>query len=203
LIETFPMKLADLVRAYDAIMAFRDATRRFRAEKAPEETALTAAQAPSPGLAGQIEARLTNVVVAALKEAFDRDHARLELERAQLEEQRRRAEEALRLEVRRQVLDRELGRLRMLAGTALVGWLSSVLVLGTRAAATPSASRIVLGVGWLLMLGALAAAFLAQGRINAMVVGDESTTSPSAGGGAALWLLIAGLALTAVSLLLT
>ena len=195
------MKFGDLIRAYDAIMAFRDATRRFR-EKPAEETSLTAAQAPT-GLAGQIEARLTNVVVAALKEAFDRDHARLELERAQIEEQRRRAEEALRLELRRQVLDRELGRLRMLAGTALVGWLSSVLVLGTRAASMPPASRIVLAIGWLFLLGSLAAAFVAQGRINAMVVGDEATPSSGAGGNASLWMLVLGLALTAVSLLLT
>jgi hypothetical protein len=195
------MNFGNLIRAYDAVMAFRDATRRFR-EKPAEETSLAAAQAP-PGLAGQIEARLTNVVVAALKEAFDRDHARLELERAQVEEQRRRAEEALRLELRRQVLDRELGRLRMLAGTALVGWLSSVLVLGTRAASMPPASRLVLATGWLLLLGSLAAAFVAQGRINAMVVGDETTSSSGAGGSASLWMLIAGLALTAISLLLT
>src|SRR5213593_1359228 len=170
------MKFGDLIRAYDAIMAFRDATRRFR-EKPAEETSLTAAQAPT-GLAGQIEARLTNVVVAALKEAFDRDHARLELERAQIEEQRRRTEEALRLELRRQVLDRELGRLRLLAGTALVGWLSSVLVLGTRAAAMPPVSRIVLASGWLLLLGSITAAFVAPRRINAVVV-NEDTASPS------------------------
>ena len=195
------MNFGNLIKAYDAIMAFRDVTRQFRAEKPVEETQLEAP--PPPGLGGQLEARLTNVVVAALKEAFDRDHARLELERAQVEEQRRRAEEALRLELRRQVLDRELGRLRLLAGTALLGWLSSVLVLGTRAAAMPAAARIVLATGWVLLLGSLAAAFLAQGRINAMVVGDDTASSTGAGGGAALWLLIAGLAFTAISLLLT
>ena len=195
------MNFGNLIKAYDAIMAFRDATRQFRAEKPVEETQLEAS--PPPGLGGQLEARLTNVVVAALKEAFDRDHARLELERAQVEEQRRRAEEALRLELRRQVLDRELGRLRLLAGTALLGWLSSVLVLGTRAAAMPPAARIVLATGWVLLLGSLAAAFVAQGRSNAMVVGDDTASSTGAGGGAALWLLIAGLAFTAISLLLT
>lgn len=194
------MNFGNLVRAYDAFIAFRDATRRFR-EKPRDETGLAPAQTPA-GLAGQIEARLTNVVVAALKEAFDRDHARLELERAQIEEQRRRAEEALRLELRRQVLDRELGRLRLLAGTALVGWLSSVLVLGARAAAMPPVSRIVLASGWLLLLGSLAAAFVAQGRINAVVINEDATSPSGAGGAAALWLLIAGLALTAISLLL-
>jgi hypothetical protein len=197
------MNFGTLIKAYDAIMALRDATRQFRAEKPVKETQLEAAH-PPPGLGGQLETRLTNVVVAALKEAFDRDHARLELERAQVEEQRRRAEEALRLELRRQVLDRELGRLRLLAGTALLGWLSSVLVLGARAGGMPVASRIVLAIGWVLLLGSLAAAFVAQGRINAMVVGDlAQSSSTGAGGGAALWLLIAGLAFTAISLLLT
>lgn len=196
------MNFGNLIKAYDAFLAFRDVTRRFR-EKLPAETGLAPNQTPS-GLAGQIEARLTNVVVAALKQAFDRDHARLELERLQVEEQRRRAEEALRLELRRQVLDRELGRLRLLAGTALVGWLSSVLMLGTRAAAMSPAARIVLATGWVLLLGSLAAAFVAQGRINALVVSDDPrSTSPGAGGGASLWLLIVGLALTAISLLLT
>ena len=51
--------------------------------------------------------------------------------------------------------------------------------------------------------GSLAAAFVAQGRINAMVVGDETTSSSGAGGNASLWMLILGLALTAISLLLT
>ena len=70
--------------------------------------------------------------MAALKEAFDRDHARLELERAQLDEQRRRAEEAMRLELRRHAADREVGRLRLLAGTALVGWIAAVVVMVVR-----------------------------------------------------------------------
>ena len=51
---------------------------------------------------GHLEARLTGVMVSALKEAFDRDAARLDLERAALDDQRRRAEEALRLELVRQ-----------------------------------------------------------------------------------------------------
>ena len=89
---------------------------------------------------------LTNVVVAALKEAFDRDHARLELERAQLDEQRRRAEEAMRAEIRRQAADREIGRLRLLAATALIGWIASVSVLVARLASASTASRVVIAV---------------------------------------------------------
>ncbi len=52
--------------------------------------------------ATQIQARLAGVAVAAIKEVFDRDSARLEMERAQLEAERRRAEELLRIELRRQ-----------------------------------------------------------------------------------------------------
>src|ERR1051325_11819776 len=104
-------------------MALRDAARKFKSPSASPspETSLSQTTA-AQGLAGQLETRLTNVVVAALKEAFDRDHARLELERAQIEEQRRRAEEALRLELRRQTIDRALGRLRLRAGSPLGAW---------------------------------------------------------------------------------
>src|SRR5437899_7869057 len=59
-----------------------------------------------------IEARLAGVVVAALKEAFDRDTRRLELEREQAAAERARAERVLRLELHRQAGDREIGRLR-------------------------------------------------------------------------------------------
>src|ERR1051325_8881048 len=135
-------------------MALRDAARKFKSPSASPspETSLSQTTA-AQGLAGQIETRLTNVVVAALKEAFDRDHARLELERAQLEEQQRRADEALRLELRRQTVDREIGRLRLLAGTALVGWIASIAVLFVHQASVPS--RGVVGLGWLLLLRAL------------------------------------------------
>jgi hypothetical protein len=191
------VNIANLVRAYDALMGLRDAARRFKdsAAAAKPETSLspTAAQ----GLAGQIESRLTNVVVAALKEAFDRDHARLELERVQIEEQRRRAEEALRLELRRQTVDREIGRLRLLAGTALIGWIASIAVLFVHQASGPS--RLVLGAGWLLLLAALGAAFTAQGRVNADHIDKPQRTDA---GALPLWLLIAGLAATAISLLL-
>jgi hypothetical protein len=192
------MNLTNLFRAYDAVISFRDAARRLKDSSSASKSETSLSQtAAAQGLAGQIEARLTNVVVAALKEAFDRDHARLELERAQIEEERRRAEEALRLELRRQTVDREIGRLRLLAGTALIGWIASIAVLFVHQASVPS--RVVLGVGWLLLLGSLGAAFAAQGRVNA-----ERTDKPERAdaGALPLWLLIAGLAATAISLLL-
>lgn len=190
------MNFATLFKAFDTVMVLREAAKRFNAP--PAESGLTTT-APA-GLSGQVEARLTNVVVAALKEAFDRDHARTELERAQLEEQRRRAEEAMRVELRRQAADREVGRLRLLAGTALVGWIASVVMLVARLATASTVSQIVIAAGWLLLLGALGAAFTAQGRVGASA--SEGTGSDDGrAGAAALWLLIVGLALSAISLL--
>jgi hypothetical protein len=200
------VNFGNLFKAFDALMALRDAALKLRGghDAQPtrdEPTGLTYVP-PGGGLAGQLEARLTNVVVAALKEAFDRDHARLELERAQLDEQRRRAEEAMRLELRRQAADRELGRLRLLAGTALVAWLASVLVLGVRLDTASAVVRVTLGVGWLLLLGALASAFVAQGRISAYVPEGNTALDPGPGAAAAVWLLVGGLALAAISLLI-
>jgi hypothetical protein len=199
------VNFGNLIKAFDALMAFRDAARRLKTGEpppsAPEQNAL-AQTAAAGGLGGQLEARLTNVVVAALKEAFDRDHARLELERAQLEDQRRRAEEAMRQELRRQAADRELGRLRMLAAVALVGWLASVLVLGTRIGDATTVARTALGAGWVLLLASLAFAFTAQGRINSFVPDHTAPVEAGSGATAALWLLVTGLALTAVSLLI-
>jgi hypothetical protein len=192
------VNIAGLFKAVDVLIAARDAAKRFRSGDSTPPAAEPSV--PPSGLVGQIETRLTGVIVAALKEAFDRDHARLELERTHLEEERRRAEAALQHELRRQAADRELTRLRMLAAAAMVGWLASVaiVVAGFAAASTPG--RIVLGLGWLLLLASLGAAFSAQGRVAA------SQASPTAGanvmaGTAALWLLLAGLAATAASLL--
>ena len=61
------------------------------------------------------------------------------------------------------------------------------------------AARVAIGTGWLLLLGALAAAFTAQGRVNASV---SDRSRPIESGAVPLWLLIAGLAVTAMSLLL-
>ena len=197
------MNFGAIFNAVDALMTVRDAARRFTAGNpagAPPGTSVSQ-PGPAPGSSNLIEARLTNVVVAALKEAFDRDHARLELERAHLEEERRRAEQLLRVELQRQAVDRELSRLRLLAGTAMVGWIGSMLMLALRLASTSTPSRVMVAAGWLLLLGALAAAFNAQPKVTLAMAYDRA---PSAGaaGTAALWMLVTGLALTGLSLLL-
>ncbi len=197
------MNFGTLLKGFDTVMVLLDTAKRLTGGNAPPPpaagTGLTTT--PPPGLAGQLEATLTNVVVAALKEAFDRDHARLELERAQLDEQRRRAEEAMRAELRRQAADREIGRLRLLAGTALVGWIASVVMFLARLGSASTPARVVIAVAWLLLLGALGAAFTAQGRVGVETSEGGPALNADRGGAAALWLLIAGLALAAISLL--
>lgn len=192
------MNIATVIKAFDTFMAVRAAAQRLRGEPPPEETTAVS-QSAAPG--GQVEARLTNVVVAALKEAFDRDHARLELERAQLDEQRRRAEEAMRLELRRQAMERELGRLRILSATALTGWIASVVMLVLRLPEVSTPSRIVVAGGWVLLLAALAAALTAQGRVGRSVPDGERAGIVDGMAAAAVWLLTGGLAVSAISLL--
>ena len=198
------MNFAGLVKAFDAIVLLREAARRFTGadRTTPQETGIAPLPSSPTALTGQIEARLTGVVVAALKEAFDRDHARLELERAQLEEQRRRAEDAMRAELRRQAADREVGRLRLIAGTALVGWIAAVAVMVVRLEAASVLSRGISAVGWLLLLAALGTAFTAQGRVSAAVPSPSAPIEAGSPGTAALWLLIAGLASATLALVL-
>lgn len=200
------MNFAAFVKAFDTIVVLRDVARRFKSAgnqspaPSPVETGLTPT-APT-ALGGPIEAHLTGVLVAALKEAFNRDHARLELERAQLDEQRRRAEEALRAELRRQAADREVGRLRLIAGTALGGWIAAVAMVVTRLDTASVLSRAVSAVGWLLLLVALGTAFMAQGRVSASVSDPAGPVEAGTVGQAALWLLVAGLACATMALLL-
>src|SRR5688572_29059948 len=197
------MSFGGLLKAFDTIVLLREAARRFKGPDRPSPGEPGGVPVPSPptALTGQIEARLTGVVVAALKEAFDRDHARLELERAQLEEQRLRAEEAMRAELRRQTADREVGRLRLIAGTALVGWIAAVALLVVRLGDASTLSRAVSAGGWLLLLAALGTAFMAQGRVSASVTERTATVEAGQTGMIALWLLIAGLAAAAIALL--
>jgi hypothetical protein len=156
--------------------------------------------------AGGLEARLAGVVVAALREAFERDSRRLDLEREQMEAERQRAERALRLELRRQAGEREIGRLRLLAGVAGTAWIATLL-LSARVAGGGIGARVSLGAGWLFLLGAIAGSFIAQSGAAAALdapatdaSGDASRSSAS--GAVALWLMIGGLILVGLSALL-
>jgi hypothetical protein len=153
---------------------------------------------------GALEARLAGVMVAALKEVFDRDTKRLELEREQAAMERERAERMVRLELRRQAGDREIGRLRLLAGVAVLSWLGT-LFFSTLLMGGAIGTRAALAVGWLLLLGAVAAAFDAQSRVaTALEVASQDDRPPAfgAGGTIAVWLIVAGLALVGVAVLM-
>src|SRR6266536_498690 len=97
-----------------------------RGRKAPAQDPLAQQLQPGSQVPGGLEARLAGVVVAALREAFDRDSRRLELEREQIETERRRQERALRLELLRQAGDREIGRLRLVAAVAVASWIGTL-----------------------------------------------------------------------------
>jgi hypothetical protein len=167
----------------------------------PDEQ-LDLATRSGPGL----EARLAGVVVAALKEAFDRDTRRVDLERQHLAAERERAERALRLELQRQAGEREIGRLRLLAGVAVVAWIGS-LALSARFVGGAGA-RVTLGFGWVFLLSALAASFVAQSGVStalgASALDDEGRREIRSGasGAAALWLTILGLVLVALAALI-
>jgi hypothetical protein len=153
---------------------------------------------PRPGVFGALENRLAGVVVAALREAFDRDARRLDLEREQLETERLRAERVLKLELLRQAAEREIGRLRLLAGVAAASFLGT-LFLAPRVIGGAVTGRILLGLGWALLLAALGFAFTAQSKIEdtlqreAMPSSDASATAP--------WLIVGALAFIAVAAL--
>ncbi len=153
---------------------------------------------------GQMEARLAGVVVAALKEVFDRDSVRLEMERAQIDAERRRAEELLRAEVRRQAADRVLGQLRLIAVMAVGMWALSAVLGVWMPGMREGLPRVLLGAGWVFALGALGSAFVGWQQVSVRL-------ADTSGAGAAIldhaatvyapWLLIAAMALTGAGLL--
>jgi hypothetical protein len=202
-----PVPWLQLIDAALGVANFARGRKAAAATAAPPDEALQQqleAGARAPG--GGLEARMAGVVVAALKEAFDRDSRRLELEREQLAAERQRAERALKLELQRQAGDREIGRMRLLAGVAGVAWIAT-LVLSTRLAGAGLAPRVTLGAGWLLLLGAVAASFIAQSRVaaamDALANGDDRQGVRSSGWGAlALASMLVGLVLTALAALM-
>ena len=192
------------LRILDGILGVSDVARgRSARSSARDEVQLE----PSTRTPGQFETRVAGVVVAALKEAFDRDSRRLELEREQLEAERLRAERALKLELRRQAGDREIGRLRFIAGVTVVSWIGTLLVTPRLVGGPPSA-RVALGAGWLLLLTALGAALVAQSRIGdtlgriSLRNSLDDDLSSGVVGALAPWLMVGGLALVGLAVLL-
>jgi len=88
------------LRILDALIGVTDLarSRKIRTLADEQQQQQQQLEVAAPGtIGGVVEARLAGVVVAALKEAFDRDTRRLELERDQAAAERERAERALRL----------------------------------------------------------------------------------------------------------
>jgi hypothetical protein len=142
-----------------------------------------------------------------LEEAFERDARRIEFEREQAAAERERAERVLRLELQRQAGDREIGRLRLLAGVAAASWIGT-LFFSARLVGGGGGARPLLGCGWILLLAAVAASFSGQARVaaalDALARQDGATVRPiaSAPGTLAVWLIVAGLALAGFAALL-
>ena len=167
--------------------------------------------AVSGRVGGQLEARMTGVVVAALKEAFDRDARRLELEREQAERERLRTERLLKLDLLRQAGDREIGRLRLMTAVAIGSWIGT-LFFAVRIVGGPA--RVMLGAGWLLLLLALSLSFAAQARVGRalaridepLAAASTATRDPdlTAGAAGALtpWLIAIGLAVIGTAVLI-
>jgi hypothetical protein len=196
-------------RLLDAALGLNDL---FRARKPrASDTAFLESGPLAPGQALHgLESRLASVVVAALKETFDRDSKRLELERQQLEIQRVRAERALRLELVRQAADREIARLRFMTGTSAAIFIAT-LFFATRYAgptAGTTLTRVLLGLAWLLLLAAIGSSLAEQSRharildrvalepdlIDETVLPGRSALAP--------WSMIGGLALVALTALI-
>jgi hypothetical protein len=184
----------------DAVIGVTDLARSRKIRRmadAPQQQLEAGGRVPA-----NLEARLAGVVVAALKEAFDRDTRRLQLEREQLNAERERAERALRLELLRQAGDREIGRLRLLAAVAVASWIGT-LFFSSRLMGGGAGARVMLGGGWLLILAAFALAFTAQSNVAdalaALAREEDAASSRSISSGAAgalaPWLIVGGLGL--------
>jgi hypothetical protein len=193
------------LQVLDAVIGFTDLARSRKIRKMSQESADQPQQLEASGRAGLggLEARLAGVVVAALKEAFERDTHRLELEREQLETERLRAERALALELRRQASDREIGRLRLLAGVAVASWIGTLFFSARLLGGAPGA-RAALGSAWLLLLAAFASSFVAQSQVaESASRPDECAVDSGLAGAFALWLIVLGLALVGVAVLVS
>jgi len=128
------------LRVLNAVLGINEIARVVKGRSAAAAAADDPDQLAVSGRGGPLEARLAGVVVAALKEAFDRDHQRLELEREQIEAERARTERLLRIELARQAGNQEIGRLRLLAGVAIASWLGT-LFFSARLVGGASAGR--------------------------------------------------------------
>ena len=194
--------MAQWMRVLDTISGLAQMSGKFLPRVPPEGGSL-ATQEPS---VGRLETHLAGVVVSALKEAFDRDRTRMDLERAQIESERRRVQEALAAEVRRQATERALSQLRLIAVMALAAWMLSAALAVWLPGMRSGVPRTLLGAGWALAFAALGCTFASWQQISAWTLATASATSgsdspTSAAASAAPWTLLLALAAIGGSLL--
>jgi hypothetical protein len=190
------MGIANWMRVLETVNGLARMGGRLRSMTADPGTAAT------QGAAGALETRLAGVVVAALKEAFDRDRARMDLERAQIDSERLRAEEALAAELRRQAAERSLGQLRLLAIMAIGTWMLSAALAVWLPGMRAGLPRGLLGTGWAFAFAALGCTFAGSQHVSAWTAGSASGGAPtSVAAATAPWLLLLALASTGASLL--
>lgn len=187
------------LRVLDTVSGLVQISSRFRRDPGAD---LASAEAPGRQT-GPLEARLAGVVVAALQEAFDRDRARMELERSHVEAEQRRAAEAMAAELRRQASERALGQLRLIAVMAVTVWMLSAALAVWLPGMREGVPRGMLASGWGLALAALGCAFAGWQRISDWTSGGAASGGPPSSRAAAWapWLLLAALALVGASLL--
>jgi len=201
------MPVVTWLRALSALGAMVEATTAFRERRVSS----SAPSVPSATLepTNALETRLANVVVAALREAFDRDRARFDLERDVHEGAQARHERAVRLEWLRQTGAHVLGQTRHLAVLAVAVWLASIAAavwLGELS----WLPKVLLGLGWLAFVATIALAFvthqrvtdwLAHSALQTASTGDDAGVPGSHGQIAMPWLFVAGVCLTGASFL--
>ncbi len=190
------MGIAKWMRVLDTVSGLARVGGRLRATLDP-----TYPEVPETAARG-LETRLAGVVVAALKEAFDRDRARMELERSQIEAERRRAEEALAAELRRQAAEHALGQFKLLAIMSIAMWMLSAALAVWLPGMRAGLPRGLLGLGWAMAFAALACTFAGSQAISRWTASPVTPTPPPGGvGTVAPWLLLLALASTGASLL--
>ena len=197
------------VRVLDTLGTLRPGRLTIRAPvRATRQGALNPPISPSHrrqalGALGALETRLAGVLVAALKEAFDRDKARMDLERETVEAERGRAERALAGRTSTPgsgsfaepaATDRGVRRVR----AARIGGAGGL----HRRHARPAGRRSPWAPAGPLHSLRSAACLLPGRRVSSWAASTGTEAHRSSAADAAPWLLLLSLALTAASLLM-
>jgi hypothetical protein len=166
--------------------------------------------APDPAAGGggwglaPLDVRLLGFAIGAIKKAFDHDSDRMAFEREHFEAERARADAALRLEWLRHEGDRRLAEARLVVGLAVVVWIASAGLGVALSEGYALTAKILMGFGWLALVGAIGLAMTAHRQIAgwvgsaATLPGDPPERRPVA---IAMYLLVSGFAMVAASVL--